>query len=165
MCIRDSLQPSIFGTNELNFCVRYGNRWTLIVINTNYSVCPVSGDFYILSHLKRKCKLFLCFYIIFFKINKKQIPYWVPAFMCWHLPIVPGRLQPSIFGTNELNSVSYTHLDVYKRQSICCRNFICFSCRNKLCCIILESSTWSIRHLISDKRCLLYTSGIEIGNI
>ena len=97
------LQPSIFGTNELNFCVRYGNRWTLIVINTNYSVCPVSGDFYILSHLKRKCKLFLFFYIIFFKINKKQIPYWVPAFMCWHLPIVPGRLQPSIFGTNELN--------------------------------------------------------------
>ena len=32
-------QPSIFSTNELNFCVRYGNRWTLVVINTNYSVC------------------------------------------------------------------------------------------------------------------------------
>ena len=32
------LQPSIFGTNELNFCVRYGNRWTLSVINTNYSL-------------------------------------------------------------------------------------------------------------------------------
>ena len=30
-------QPSIFGTTELNFCVRYGNRWTLTVINTNYS--------------------------------------------------------------------------------------------------------------------------------
>ena len=30
-------QPSIFGTTELNFCVRYGNRWTLSVINTNYS--------------------------------------------------------------------------------------------------------------------------------
>ena len=30
------LQPSIVDTNELNFCVRYGNRWTLIVINTNY---------------------------------------------------------------------------------------------------------------------------------
>ena len=29
-------QPSIFGTTELNFCVRYGNRWTLSVINTNY---------------------------------------------------------------------------------------------------------------------------------
>ena len=32
-----SLPPSIFGTTELNFCVRYGNRWTLSVINTNYS--------------------------------------------------------------------------------------------------------------------------------
>ena len=29
-------QPSIFGTNELNFCVRDGNRWTLIVNDTNY---------------------------------------------------------------------------------------------------------------------------------
>ena len=29
-------QPTIFGTTELNFCVRYGNRWTLSVINTNY---------------------------------------------------------------------------------------------------------------------------------
>ena len=28
-------QPSIFGTNELNFCVRNGNRWDLIVINTD----------------------------------------------------------------------------------------------------------------------------------
>ena len=32
-----SRPPSIVGTNELNFCVRDGNRWTLIVINTNYS--------------------------------------------------------------------------------------------------------------------------------
>ena len=27
---------SIFGTCELNFCVRYGNRWTLTPISTNY---------------------------------------------------------------------------------------------------------------------------------
>ena len=27
---------SIVGGNELNFCVRDGNRWTLIAINTNY---------------------------------------------------------------------------------------------------------------------------------
>ena len=27
---------SIVGANELNFCVRDGNRWTLIAINTNY---------------------------------------------------------------------------------------------------------------------------------
>ena len=29
-------QPSIFGTNELNYRVRNGNGWTLIVINTDY---------------------------------------------------------------------------------------------------------------------------------
>ena len=28
--------PSIFGTDELNFRVRDGNGWTLIVIDTNY---------------------------------------------------------------------------------------------------------------------------------
>ena len=28
--------PSIFGTNELNYRVRNGNGWTLIVIDTNY---------------------------------------------------------------------------------------------------------------------------------
>ena len=28
---------SIVGECELNFCVRDGNRWTLIAINTNYS--------------------------------------------------------------------------------------------------------------------------------
>ena len=32
-----SRPATIVGTNELNFCVRDGNRWTLIVINTNYS--------------------------------------------------------------------------------------------------------------------------------
>ena len=30
------LQPSIFGRSELNFRVRNGNGWTLILINTNY---------------------------------------------------------------------------------------------------------------------------------
>ena len=34
---------SIFSADELNFCVRNGNRWTLAAINTNYiSVCKVS---------------------------------------------------------------------------------------------------------------------------
>ena len=28
------VQPSTFGTGELNFCVRYGNRWDLSVITT-----------------------------------------------------------------------------------------------------------------------------------
>ena len=29
---------SIVGANELNFCVRDGNRWTLAAINTNFVV-------------------------------------------------------------------------------------------------------------------------------
>ncbi len=28
-------QATIVGANELNFCVRDGNRWTLAAINTN----------------------------------------------------------------------------------------------------------------------------------
>ena len=31
-----SRPPSIVGVHELNFCVRDGNRWTLMTINTNY---------------------------------------------------------------------------------------------------------------------------------
>ncbi len=30
-----SYPPSIVSADELNFCVRDGNRWTLIAINTN----------------------------------------------------------------------------------------------------------------------------------
>ena len=30
-----SCPPSIVGADELNFCVRDGNRWTLTAINTN----------------------------------------------------------------------------------------------------------------------------------
>ena len=33
-----SRPPSIVGANELNFCVRDGNRWTLMTINTNYAM-------------------------------------------------------------------------------------------------------------------------------
>ena len=36
------VQPSTFGTGELNCCVRYGNRWDLSVITTG----RVSGAFY-----------------------------------------------------------------------------------------------------------------------
>ena len=31
-------QPSIFDVYELNFCVRNGNRWNLIAINTDYLI-------------------------------------------------------------------------------------------------------------------------------
>ena len=33
-----SRPPSIVGVHELNFCVRDGNRWTLMTINTNYLI-------------------------------------------------------------------------------------------------------------------------------
>ena len=32
------LQPSMVGRSELNFRVRDGNGWTLILISTNYSI-------------------------------------------------------------------------------------------------------------------------------
>ena len=63
-------QPSIFGTNELNFRVRDGNGWTLVVINTNYSFVSGSPDsFYILPRLCANCKHFLR---DFFKIPKNH---------------------------------------------------------------------------------------------
>ena len=40
----DRLQSSIFGAGELNFRVRDGNGWTLAAINTNYSVCCLTGQ-------------------------------------------------------------------------------------------------------------------------
>ena len=36
---------SIVGADELNFCVRDGNRWTLIAINTNYSAAEGQSTF------------------------------------------------------------------------------------------------------------------------
>ena len=63
-------QPSIFGTNELNFRVRDGNGWTLVVINTNYLFVSGSPDsFYILPRLCANCKHFLR---DFFKIPKNH---------------------------------------------------------------------------------------------
>ena len=51
-------QPSIVGAGELNFCVRYGNRWTLTAISTNLfnfvssSSLALKHDYYItLSNL------------------------------------------------------------------------------------------------------------------
>ena len=43
-----SFPPSIFGTNELNYRVRDGNGWTLIVIDTDliYAVTHILFTFY-----------------------------------------------------------------------------------------------------------------------
>ena len=40
------LQASIFGVNELNFRVRNGNGWTLILIDTNYLVAEVTKSIF-----------------------------------------------------------------------------------------------------------------------
>ena len=34
---------TIVSANELNFCVRYGNRWTLIAINTDLFTLVTRG--------------------------------------------------------------------------------------------------------------------------
>ncbi len=75
------LRPSIFGTAELNFRVRNGNGWTLRVIITDSHA--------LLRHA-------FCGAIV---------PRWAShcRLKCQHWPIFPGRLQPSIFGTAELN--------------------------------------------------------------
>ena len=53
-------QPSIVGAGELNFCVRYGNRWTLTPISTNlfnflYRVSRSSMVYY--TTLSSACQL------------------------------------------------------------------------------------------------------------
>ena len=45
---------SIVGGIELNFCVRYGNRWTLNPINTNYIYVNSSAGNNIITHNSKK---------------------------------------------------------------------------------------------------------------
>ena len=59
------LQPSIFGAGELNFRVRDGNGWTLAAINTNYSVCCLTGQLQYNTTAFENCKPF-------FKIFRKN---------------------------------------------------------------------------------------------
>ena len=51
-------QPTIFGTTELNFCVRDGNRWTLSVINTNYLFTSIhfSGSWWPVRESNSRCR-------------------------------------------------------------------------------------------------------------
>ena len=60
-----SRPPSIVGANELNFCVRDGNRWTLIAINTNYSVREVVS----LELLYDSTHILICKELFFKKYN------------------------------------------------------------------------------------------------
>ena len=45
-------QPSIVGRNELNYRVRNGNGWTLILISTNF-VFPITGELIQLYEVSR----------------------------------------------------------------------------------------------------------------
>ena len=58
-------QPSIFGTNELNFRVRDGNGWTLVVINTN---CPCRLSRRLSYHTTAKGKMQALFQNFFKKV-------------------------------------------------------------------------------------------------
>ena len=52
-----SRPPSIVGVYVLNFCVRDGNRWTHITINTNYSIilkAIASNNLYSLPYPRSK---------------------------------------------------------------------------------------------------------------
>ena len=69
-----SRPPSIVGVHELNFCVRDGNRWTLMTINTN-SYGWLSPSFIVKSRLASNSiriitlqkKLVNTFYWLFFR--------------------------------------------------------------------------------------------------
>ena len=47
------VQPSTFGTEELNCCVRYGNRWNLFVITTGPIILSPTA-----SHVKHKFQIY-----------------------------------------------------------------------------------------------------------
>ena len=51
-----SRPPSIVGVHELNFCVRDGNRWTLMTINTN-SMWVALNHLYINTHMDEENKI------------------------------------------------------------------------------------------------------------
>ena len=103
-------QPSIVSTDELNYRVRDGNGWTLIAKNTDsrlrYSVF-VSFSLTIIH-------ICICFVNTYFDIfcsfskklsdKKKNRSYYCSSFaLCRHRLIFPGRFQPSIVSTDELN--------------------------------------------------------------
>ena len=70
------LQPSIVGTSELNFCVRNGNRWTLVVINTNYFVSVSSDGLVMIPYPSENCKPFFQFFL---KYLRKSNIWWLQA--------------------------------------------------------------------------------------
>ena len=75
-----SRPPSIVSADELNYCVRYGNRWDLIAIDTG-------------------CVSALAAWRPYQPVRTLEVSFrWILA-----LPIFPGSRPPSIFGADELN--------------------------------------------------------------
>ena len=56
-------QPSIFGANELNYCVRDGNRWTLIAINTDSRNCSSRERKRYSNRTEHKLQVFFSFFL------------------------------------------------------------------------------------------------------
>ena len=59
-------QPSIFGTIELNFRVRYGNGWTLNVFNTNFLLSNYITFYFSLQAFSL---FFTHFFLLFFLLG------------------------------------------------------------------------------------------------
>ena len=59
-------QPSIFGTIELNFRVRYGNGWTLNVFNTNFLLSHYITFYFSLQAFSL---FFTHFFLLFFLLG------------------------------------------------------------------------------------------------
>ena len=63
---------TIVGANELNFCVRDGNRWTLIAINTN-SYGWLLTIFYIKTQQRFNCLVTLAHFCAFVNPFSKDL--------------------------------------------------------------------------------------------
>ena len=81
------LQPSIVGTSELNFCVRNGNRWTLVVINTNYFVSASSDG--LVDVYKRQGEESVAVLKKFSELKCALMPYMFSAAVNTHKTGVP----------------------------------------------------------------------------
>ena len=93
------VQPSTFGTGELNYCVRYGNRWDLSVITTGRFSGRVSFFPF------RSASFLLSFRSARFPLRFRSFPNPQPAVTCFSslasLPSLSGSpfhlLRSSLF--------------------------------------------------------------------
>ena len=106
-------QPSIVSTDELNYRVRDGNGWTLIAKDTDLrlrycafvsfslAIIHAQGAF-VNSYFDIFCKI-LSFFEKLCRKKRKTAVFTAVLLLCRHRLIFPGRFQPSIVSTDELN--------------------------------------------------------------